>query len=207
MKLHWSPRSPYVRKVMIAAHETGLADKITAMRSVAARTRINPDIVRDSPVGRIPVLVLDGGTVLTGSFTICDYLDSLHGGRKLIPLQGEPRWRELELHGIADGLLDLLLIWRGETTKPESQRNMELCDSCADRTRHCLAWLDERAEGFSGQDYGIGQITAGVVLDYLDFRFPGIDWRASNRNLGEWHKVFSERPSSKATEIVDDEQG
>ena len=26
MKLHWSPRSPYVRKVMIFAHETGLAD-------------------------------------------------------------------------------------------------------------------------------------------------------------------------------------
>jgi len=32
MKLHWSPRSPYVRKVMIAAHETGLADRSTTAR-------------------------------------------------------------------------------------------------------------------------------------------------------------------------------
>ena len=25
MKLHWSPRSPFVRKVMIVAHERGIA--------------------------------------------------------------------------------------------------------------------------------------------------------------------------------------
>ena len=30
MKLHWSPRSPFVRKVMITAHELGLADRIRA---------------------------------------------------------------------------------------------------------------------------------------------------------------------------------
>ena len=51
LKLHWSPRSPYVRKVMILAHETGLAGSIRLVRSVAARTRINPDIMEDSPVG------------------------------------------------------------------------------------------------------------------------------------------------------------
>jgi glutathione S-transferase len=28
MKLHWSPRSPFVRKVMIVVHELGLGDRI-----------------------------------------------------------------------------------------------------------------------------------------------------------------------------------
>jgi glutathione S-transferase len=32
MKLHWSPRSPFVRKVMVAAHELGLAEKIECVR-------------------------------------------------------------------------------------------------------------------------------------------------------------------------------
>ena len=32
MKLHWSPRSPYVRKVMIVAHELGLADRLEIVR-------------------------------------------------------------------------------------------------------------------------------------------------------------------------------
>ena len=205
LKLHWSPRSPYVRKVMILAHETGLAGSIRLVRSVAARTRINPDIMEDSPVGRIPVLTLADGASLTGSFAICDYLDSRHGKRKIIPPDGPARWRELELHGIADGLLDLLLVWRGELMKPEEDRNAPLCESCAVRVSHCLSWLERRAGKFASEDYAIGQITTGIALDYLDFRFAGIDWRGASPVLREWHKVFCARASSKATEIVDDE--
>jgi glutathione S-transferase len=33
MKLHWSPRSPYVRKVMIAAHELGLQGQLVCVRT------------------------------------------------------------------------------------------------------------------------------------------------------------------------------
>lgn len=207
MKLHWSSRSPYVRKVMIVARETGLAEKITVHRSVVRRTIINPEVVEESPVGRIPALALEDGTVLSGSFAICDYLDSLHDGRKLIPAPGESRWRELELHGVADGTLDVLQNWRYEKMKPEAQRSEALCDTSAAKIEHCLAWLDRRAGTFGEEDYGIGQITAGIVLDYLDFRFPDIDWRSEYRNLREWHEIFRERPSSQATEIVDDEQG
>jgi hypothetical protein len=36
MLLHWSPRSPYVRKVLIVAHEAGLADRIETVRTVVA---------------------------------------------------------------------------------------------------------------------------------------------------------------------------
>ena len=207
MKLHWTSRSPYVRKVMIVAHETGLAEEITTIRSVVGRMTINPDVVEDFPVGRIPALVLDDGMVLSGSFAICDYLDSLHQGRKLIPAHGESRWRELELHGVADGMLDVLQNWRYGKMKPEAHRGEALREACAAKVRHCLAWLDRRAGNFSSLEYGIGQITAGIALDYLDFRFSGIDWRESNPSLCEWHKDFCERPSSKATEFVDDEQG
>lgn len=192
---------------MIVAHETGLDNKITTIKSVVGRTIINPEVVRESPVGRIPALTLDDGTVLSGSFAICDYLDSLHDSRKLIPARGESRWRELELHGVADGTLDILLHWRYEKMRPEAQRSEALCDTSAAKIEHCLAWLDRRAGTFGEEDYGIGQITAGIVLDYLDFRFPEIEWRSEYRNLREWHEIFRERSSSQATVIVDDEQG
>ena len=39
MKLHWSPRSPFVRKVMIVVHELGLNDRIECVRTVAATTK------------------------------------------------------------------------------------------------------------------------------------------------------------------------
>lgn len=205
MKLHWSPRSPFVRKVMIAAHETGVVDRFECVRSVAIRTKPNPDIIADSPVGRIPVLVLDDGTVLSGSYCICDYLDSLHDGRKLTPAAGPERWRELELHGIADGLLDNLINWRGEFMKPEEQRWQDFSDTCAAKTDACLDWLERRCISFDDEDYGIGQITAGIALDYLDFRFTNLDWRDGRPALSMWHQAFLQRESTKATEIVNDE--
>ena len=62
MKLHWSPKSPYVRKVMICAHELDLVPRLTLVRSVAAMLKPNPDIMRDNPLSKIPTLVLDDGT-------------------------------------------------------------------------------------------------------------------------------------------------
>lgn len=190
---------------MIAAHERSLVEKINCVRSVAIRTKINPDIIKDSPVGRIPVMVLDDGVVLSGSLAICDYLDSLHTGEKIIPASGQARWRELELHGIADGLLDTLIAWRGELMKEEADRNQPLSETCAAKTAACLDWLEEQVPTFSQSPYAIGAITTGVALDYLDFRYDHLDWREGHPNLTAWHKEFRNRESSKATEIVNDE--
>ena len=43
MKLLWSSRSPFVRKVMVAAHETGLAGRIRTERVVVAANKTNAD--------------------------------------------------------------------------------------------------------------------------------------------------------------------
>ena len=41
--------------------------------------------MEENPLSKIPTLVLDDGTVLYNSPVICEYLDSLHAGRKLVP--------------------------------------------------------------------------------------------------------------------------
>ncbi len=46
MILHWSPRSPFVRKVMIAAHELGLAGRIDCVRTVVGGTTANRELMR-----------------------------------------------------------------------------------------------------------------------------------------------------------------
>ena len=85
MKLHWSPRSPFVRKVMIVAHDIGVAGRIECVRTVAAMMKPHPDLMIDNPLSKIPTLVLDDGTVLYDSAVICEYLDHLHDGPKLFP--------------------------------------------------------------------------------------------------------------------------
>ena len=204
MKLHWSPRSPYVRKVMIFAHEAGLASSLDCVRSVAVRTSLNPQIAQDSPVGRIPVLVLDSGTVLSGSYHICEYLQS-QTGVCLIPPPGENRWKQLEFHGVADGLLDTLIYWRGEYLTPETIAREDIVTTCSQKTQACLNWMENKAEMLGELPFGIGAIAVGVSLSYLDFRYPQVEWRAGRLGLAAWYEGFCKRPSSVATEIANDE--
>ena len=82
MKLHWSPRSPFVRKVLITAHETGHVARLELVRSVAAMSRPNAQLMLDNPLSKIPTLVLDDGTSLYDSTVICEYLDCLDSGVK-----------------------------------------------------------------------------------------------------------------------------
>ena len=77
MILHWSPRSPYVRKVMIAAHEMGLQDRIRIVRTVAGGTTPHRELMKINPVGKIPTLELEDGTAVYDSPVIIEYLSRL----------------------------------------------------------------------------------------------------------------------------------
>src|SRR3546814_10454117 len=81
MKLHYSATSPYVRKVMAVAIEAGLADRLDKVPAAASPVGVNDTLNRDNPLGKVPCLVTDDGQALFDSRVICEYLDSLAGGR------------------------------------------------------------------------------------------------------------------------------
>ncbi|CAN1498246.1 Gst Glutathione S-transferase [Rhabdaerophilaceae bacterium] len=203
MKLHWSPRSPYVRKVMIAAHELGLSGEIELVRSVAMMTKPNPDIMADNPLSKIPTLVLEDGRVLFDSLTICEYLDHRAGGGRLFPAPGEARWQTLTDHALADGLLDLLILWRNERDKPAERQTPALLASFELRVSAGLDRLALAADRLTQSGFDIGQVTIGCCLSYIDFRFGDLNWRRTRSALAAWHETFSARASVLATEIVD----
>ena len=117
LTLHWSPRSPFVRKVMLFAHETGLASRLTLVRSVVAMTTPNQALMRDNPLSKIPTLVLGDGSVLYDSAVICDYLATLHAGPRRIPGSGAARWQALRWRSLGSGLLDAPVLWRNDGTQ------------------------------------------------------------------------------------------
>ena len=119
MKLHWSPRSPFVRKVMIVAHELGLVDRITCIRTVAATTKPHPGLMDDNPLSKIPTLLLDDGTVLYDSRVVCEYLDGLHGSHTFFPADTKVRMVALRRQALGDGCLDFLLLLRNERERPQ----------------------------------------------------------------------------------------
>ena len=201
MMLHWSSRSPFVRKVMIAAHETGLAGRIMTVRTVVTPRTTNADVMRNNPLGKIPTLVLEDGARLYDSLMICEYLDSLHNRPHLFPASGPDRWTALRRHALGNGMLDNLVLWRGARDWPS--RVVDLEEAIATKTIAALDLLEAEAAAISDDSFSIGHIAIGCALSYLDFRFASLGWREGRPALTEWHARFSARPSAVATEFED----
>ena len=202
MKLHWSPRSPFVRKVMVFAHETGLVDLLTCVRTVVAMKAPNAALLPDNPLSKIPTLVLDDGSPLYDSGVICEYLDTLHDQDKLFPSEGPPRWIALRRQALGDGFLDFLLLWRHE--RERSPASQTLLDAFASKYQATMMSLEKEAIALGRTPFGIGHIAIGCGLSYLDFRFPDLAWRDGYPQIATWHASFAQRPSAKATEVVED---
>jgi glutathione S-transferase len=200
MKLHWSPKSPYVRKVMICAHELNLVEQLELVRSVAAMLKPNERLMQDNPLSKIPTLVLDDGFALFDSVVICEYLDDLGKG-SLFPKQGSDRWQALRWHAFGDGLLDVLILWRNER---ERQVPLQaLIDAFDLKVQTSLKQLDDEAQALAETPISIGHVTIGCALGYLDYRFEAMGWRSIAPRLAEWYAETRARPSFKNTEPID----
>jgi glutathione S-transferase len=190
---------------MIAAHELGLADQIERRRTVVQMSQPNRDLLADNPLSKIPTLVLEDGTVLIDSSVICEYLDALAGGGRIVPTAGRERWLALSRHALATGLLDILILWRNERDKPEARQTPAWLDAFRLKTEAALGKFDRDFPAIDAEPFGIAQIALGCCLSYLDFRFADLDWRPGHPRLTAWHGAFAARPSARATEIVDDQ--
>ena len=196
MKLHWSPRSPFVRKVMIVAHERGLIDRLNCVRTVAAMTTPHAELMRDNPLSKIPTLVLDDGRALYDSPVICEYLDALDGKPQLFPLDRQQRTLALRRQALGDGFLDLLVLARNERLR-EAHSQLHLTNAAV-RSAAVLA----RCACRKRIRYRPHCDRLRTVLSRFPLCRP--DWRKDNPRLAIWHAVFAARPSVRATLPVDD---
>ncbi len=203
MKLHWSPRSPYVRKVMIVAHELGLADRIETVRTVVGGTTPHLELMRENPLGKIPTLALEDGTIIYDSPVICEYLDTLHNGPKLFPEWPE-RLVALRRLALGDGMLDIALAWLGERFRPADRQSTPHTALWQAKLRCCVDALEREADALATGPWSIGHIAIGNALSYLDFRFADLQWRDDHPHLAAWHAIFDARPSVQANLPVDD---
>jgi len=85
MKLRHAAASPFARKVMVAANELGLVDRIELMPTSVSPIQANDGLAAENPLMKVPSLVTDDGQTLLDSPVICEYLNDLAGGCKLFP--------------------------------------------------------------------------------------------------------------------------
>ena len=208
MKLHWSPRSPFVRKVMVVLHETGLVSDVALMRNPVSMDRPNDRVMEDNPLGKIPTLVLADGRVLFDSRVICEYLDGLHDGPRLFPVEEAARIRALVRQALADGLLDTVVLWRvwhGERDRDPFDPTDPVQAAFARKVTAGLDSLEDQVSSAGADTADIGDVAVACALSYLDFRWAVLGWRTGRDRLAEWHRGFEARPSMVATRIADDQ--
>src|SRR6185369_14475026 len=103
MILRSSPPSPFGRKVKIAMSILGLDQEMTIEK--ADPTDANDSIRKQNPLGKIPALIIEDGSVLYDSPVILEYLDHRAGGGKILPQESGARFAALTLQALCDGVL------------------------------------------------------------------------------------------------------
>lgn len=204
MTLHWSPRSPYVRKVMIAIHEIGLQDRIKTIRTVAGGTTPHRELMKINPVGKIPTLELPDGSAIYDSPVIIEYLDTLHDGPKLFPSAWPERLTALRRHALGQGMLDNALPLLSEGFRPPERQSQPHMDLWRSKLVACVDALETEADDLAATPFSVGHIAIGVALGYLDFRFASLSWRDGHSKLEAWQANFDARPAVRANIPVDD---
>jgi glutathione S-transferase len=199
LKLLWSSRSPFVRKIVVVAHELGIAETIALERVNVTSGKTNDVVMQVNPLNKIPTLLFDDGTVLFDSPVIAAYLDQTYGNGQLF-LRDARRWQVARLHALGDGIMNLNIARLGEKNRgvQASEAFMSAFRAKSDATLDVL-----EAETESLTPLTIGSIAAAVALAHLDFRFAEDGWRDQRPKLAEWHARFAERPSMRATEHQD----
>ena len=187
--LRSSPPSPFGRKIKIAAKVLGLMDKIT----IEVADTANPeDSLRDqNPLGKIPALVLEDGSVLYDSRVITEYLDFIAGGNRLLP-EGDARFPVLRLQALADGIVDASILQVYEKRfKPEEYRFEDWLSYQQAKVTRGLNWLEANTPAAltSTSKVDAGSIALACALGYLDLRFAG-EWREGRPNLVAWLDSF-----------------
>ncbi|HET7849911.1 MAG TPA: glutathione S-transferase family protein [Pseudolabrys sp.] len=200
MILRSSPSSPFVRKVRIGASLLELDGDIDVRD-----TDLNDatDIIRkENPLGKIPALVVEDGTVYFDSRVILEYLDHRAGGGRIIPRDPDARFAALRLQSLCDGILDasVLLVYESRY-RPDNMRVQSWVERQEGKVARGLASLEAAPPRLNAMP-NVGQIALACVLGYRDLRFNG-SWRKDHPRLLAWHDQFAARvPAFAETKVA-----
>ena len=194
MKLHYSPASPYVRKVLACAIARGIDGQV---ERVETNPHASPaSLLADNPLSKVPCLVTEDGLALFDSRVICEYLDSVGDERPLLPAAGAARWRALRQQAIGDGIMDAAVGVRMEQARPhEAARDAAMARNKAAVERA----LDLLESDVPAQHVDLGTLALACALGYLDFRFAADAWRTSRPRLAAWYETMAARPELTRT--------
>jgi len=198
MKLIIARPSPYARKARIALLEKGIQFE------VVVDNPWQPDsaVAQANPLGKVPALVLDDGSVIHDSKVIVEYLETLDRAPYLLPRTKELWIRHKMIEAVADGVCDAVVLTLIEQRRPQEKRSADWVDRQHRKIEAGTVELSRmlgKGEWFTQAGMALGDIATVVALQYIDFRYPQFDWRKAAPNLIPLEERLSQRPSFAST--------
>lgn len=195
MKLYITAPSPYARKCRIVVREKGLESRV---EEIAVDPYANaPELLASNPIVQVPTLIADDGAPVNDSPVICEYLDAIGDGPRLLPTEGAERLRVRRLETQANAALEMGVKLLLELRRPEHERSSSWIERWTTNMGRALDAL-ETARPDAGQ-LDMGVITAGVAVRWIAFRHPNFDLATGRPGLMALSESLEQRPSFIAT--------
>ncbi len=164
--------SPFARRVGITLHLYGMPfdhDPLDTGNLAALEPL--------SPLGRVPALVLDDGSVMTDSSAIIDHLDELAGDRALTPRSGPARRQVMALTALALATAEKYVASYYEThRRPATHIWHPWLDRLNLQIRQGLSALEAQLDGpyLTGATLTQADVTAIAALDGIRLDMPDL---------------------------------
>ncbi|MGD8790636.1 MAG: glutathione S-transferase N-terminal domain-containing protein [Burkholderiales bacterium] len=194
MRLIIARPSPYSRKVRVAMLEKGCDCELVIDNPWLSETRV----AEANPLGKVPALLLDDGTVVHDSRVIIEYLETLGMPPVLVPDEPRQHIAHKQIEAIADGVCDAVVQIVIEGTRPADKRSDVWLMRQRKKVIGGIAELERLLDGgetFTECGFGLAEIATICALDYVDLRYPDYQWRGHAPGLLDLYERLSARPS------------
>jgi len=190
------------RRVRIFLAEKGVSIERREI-DAAAGANATSEFIRLNPLGKLPVLELDDGSVIAESLAICRYLEVLHPNP---PLMGRTpqetahieMWTLRIDHELSQPIA-LAFVHSSDFYRGRVEQVPEVATWSRARALQTMAWLDgELAERshIAGDDYTLADIIAQCA--FVLGKAVGLRISPEMTHLSRWFMQVSARPTARA---------
>jgi glutathione S-transferase len=203
MKLYDGGRAPNPRRVRVYLAEKGITVPMEQV-DLGALAHKSPQFTRLNPIQRVPVLVLDDGTVIAESIAICRYFEALHPepplfGRDPKEIATIEMWnRRLELHF----LFPVSHVLRNSHPAMQAVEVPQVpawAEANKPRVAEFLHVLNDSLKDrpfVAGDHFSVADITGLVAVDFMKPARLAVPGECTD--VRRWHTDISSRPSARA---------
>ncbi len=195
--------APNPRRVHIFLAEKGIAVPFEEVDLMAGVLR-TPEFTALNPMQRVPILILDDGTVICESVAICRYFEEIQPrpalfGEGPVGQATVEMWNRRVEFGLFGTVAAVFRHLHPKMSHLEVPQVAEWGEANKAKVAAMLTLLDGVLADrpfIAGHDYSVADITALVAIDFM--KPARLDMPAGLDNVARWHREVSARPSAAA---------